>query len=112
MTVKLDRCAGTFNNLNDLSNKVCSPNKAEDIDLSIFNMTTCINEPKTLTEHISCECKCKPNQWWNKKVHISQKDYVLNPATCNCENGKNLASVMDDSTIICDKIINVKKNKF
>ena len=31
--------------------------------------------------------------------------YVWNPATCNCENGKYLASVMDDSTIICDEVI-------
>ena len=29
-----------------------------------------------------------------------RKKYVWNPATCNCENGKYLASVMDDSTII------------
>ena len=29
-TVKLDRCAGSCNTLNDLSNKVCLPNKAED----------------------------------------------------------------------------------
>ena len=27
------------------------------------------------------------------------------PATCNCENGKYLASIMDDSTIICDEVI-------
>ena len=43
-TVKLDRCAGSCNTLNDLSNKVCSPNKAEGIDLSVFNMITGINE--------------------------------------------------------------------
>ena len=30
-----------------------------------------------------------------------EKDYVCNPATCNCENGKYLASIMDDSAIIC-----------
>ena len=35
------------------------PNKTEDLNLSIFNMITGINELKTLTEHISCECKCK-----------------------------------------------------
>ena len=28
--VKLDRCVRSCNNLNDLSNKVCIPNKAED----------------------------------------------------------------------------------
>ena len=45
--------------MNDLSNKVCIPNKTEDLNLSMFNMTTRINESKTLTNHISCECKCK-----------------------------------------------------
>ena len=28
----------------------------------------------------------------------------MNPATCNCENGKYLASIMDDSTIIFDEV--------
>ena len=39
-----------------------------------------------------------------KKHHICEKDYVSNPATCNCENGKYLASIMDDSTIIFDEV--------
>ena len=58
-TVKLDRCVGSCNTLNDLSNKVCVPNKTEDLNLSMFNMITGINESKTLTKHISCKCKCK-----------------------------------------------------
>ena len=36
--VKLDRCVGSCSTLNDLSNKVCAPNKTEDLDLSVFNM--------------------------------------------------------------------------
>ena len=36
---------------------------------------------------------------------MCEKDYVSNPATCNCENGKYLAGIMDDSTIICEKVI-------
>ena len=70
--VKLDRCVGSCNTLNALSNKACIPNKVEDLNLSIFNMIIGINESKTLTKHISCECKCifdetkcKSNQWWN-----------------------------------------------
>ena len=27
------------------------------------------------------------------------------PATCNCENGKHLPSIMIDLAIICDKVI-------
>ena len=45
--VKLDRCVGTCNTLNDLSNKVCIPNKIEDLNLSVFNMITGMNEWKT-----------------------------------------------------------------
>ena len=83
-------------------------------------MITGINESKTLTKHISCACickfdeaKCNSNQWWNihkcpyecKKQYICENDYALNPATCNCENGKYLASIIDDSVITCDEVI-------
>ena len=54
-------------------------------------MITGINESKTLTKHISCECKFKldgteinSNPWWNndkyrrdgKEHHICEKEYV------------------------------------
>ena len=42
---------------------------------------------------------------WMWKRHVCEKDYVWNPATCNCENGKYLASIMDDSMITCDEVI-------
>ena len=69
--VKLDRCIGSFDTLNDLSNKACIPNKTEDLDLSVFNMIIAINESKNL-KGISCKCKrelngtkCNSTQWWN-----------------------------------------------
>ena len=37
-TVKLDKCVGSCNTLNELSNKVCVTNKTEDLNLSVFNM--------------------------------------------------------------------------
>ena len=33
------------------------------------------------------------------------KDYIWNPSTCICENRKYLVSVMDDSVITCNEII-------
>ena len=59
------------------------------------------------------EKKFNSDQWWNsdksrcecKKYHICEKYYVWNHATCNRENGKYSASIMDDSTIICDEVI-------
>ena len=56
---KLDRCVGSFNTLNDLSNKVCVPNKAEDLSIYVLNTFTGINKSKILAKHVSCKCKCK-----------------------------------------------------
>ena len=118
--VKLDKCAGSCNTLNDLPNRVCVPNKTKDLNLSVFNMIAGINESKTLIKQLSCKYKCRfdgrkcnSDQWWNddkcqyecKKCHLCEKDYVWNPATCNCENEKDLASIMDDSAITCGEIM-------
>ena len=38
---------------------------------------------------------------------------VWNPATCSCEDGKCLASIVDDSAIMCDEVLEpyVRKTK-
>ena len=83
--------------LNNLSIKVCIPNKTEHLHLSVFKMITGVNESKTLTKDISCKCtcklngrKCNSNQWWKnnkcrcecKKHHVCERRYVWNPSTC------------------------------
>ena len=50
--VRLDRCVGSCNTQNYLSNKVCVPNKTEDLNISVFSVIARINESKTLTKHI------------------------------------------------------------
>ena len=116
--VKLDRFVGSCNTLNDLSNKVCISNKAEDLKVSMFYMIKGINKSKI--KHISCKYKGKfdgkkynSDQWWNnekcrcecKKYHVCEKDYIWNPSACSCENRKYLASIMDNSAITCGEII-------
>ena len=101
--------------------------KIEDLNLSVFNMITWIDEWKILKKQISCECecrfegrKCNSDQWWNndkcwcecKKRNVCEKDSVWNRARCNCENGKYLASIMDNSAIICDKIIEAEAKSY
>ena len=41
--VKLDRCVGSRNTLNDLSNQVYVPNKTDNLSLNVLNMFTGIN---------------------------------------------------------------------
>ena len=51
-TVKLDRSVGRCNTLNDLSNKMCVSSKTEDLNLSVFNIITRINESKAYIMHM------------------------------------------------------------
>ena len=39
-----------------------------------------------------------------KNIKCVKKIKFWNSATFSCENGKYLASIMDDSAIMCDKI--------
>ena len=77
---------------------------------------------------MSCECKiefdnrkCNSNQKWNndkfrcesnnpKEDNAFEKDYIWNPATCNCQNGKYGGSIIDDSVNVFDEIIETTKN--
>ena len=103
-----------------MAHKVCVANKTEDLNLSVFNIITEIKEWKTFIKHILCKCKCKfdgrkcnSDQWWNKdkcwceckKCHEYEKDYILNPSTCSCENGKYIASIIDDLEVTWDEVI-------
>ena len=84
-------------------------------------MSTRINESKTLIKHISCECKldgkkfnsdqkknndkCQCKCINSKKHRVCKKDYIQNPVTCSCKNGKYLATIIDESVIKCYEII-------
>ena len=78
-SVKLDRCVESCDNLNDLSNKVCVPNKTEHLNLNLFNMITGINESKLLAKYISCKCKCEFDE---RKCN---SDQWLNNDNCRCD---------------------------
>ena len=45
----------------------------------------------------------------SKKKHHMSRNYIQNPATCICENGKYLRSTIGDSVIMCNGIIKATK---
>ena len=78
------------------------------------------DEAEAMTEHISCDCKCKFNsitcnskQKWNNKTCQCEcknyckckKGYSWNPSTCKCENSQYLKIDADTSVSQCDKIV-------
>lgn len=81
---------------------------------------------KIVTKNVSCEFKCKFdrrkcnwNENWNidkcrcecRKHRICEKDYILNPTTCSWKNAKYLGSIIYDSVITCDRIIELFRQK-
>ena len=79
------------------------------------------NEWKKLIKHISCKCECKfdgkkcnSNQIWNSnkwqcECKTTRKN-VWNPATCSCENDTYAGSIIDESVIMYDEIIETTKS--
>ena len=110
-----------------LINEVCVPNKTENLNLSVFNKITEINELKTLKKHILYESKCKfdgrkcnsKQNWNNNKGWCEYKNPTktlcvgkrLSLESCNMKlwQSKYLASITEDSVITCDEIIEKTK---
>ena len=109
--ISIDKCTGICNVLPPK----CFPKETKDINVKVFNMITNKNEAGAMTEHISCNCKCKfnsticdPNLKCNNKTYQCEcinyreckKDYSWNPSTYICDNSKCLKSIADTSGIL------------
>ena len=107
--IGLIKCTGSYN---VLSSKICVPKETNNINVKAFNTITNKDEPKAMTEHISCDFKCNFNsttsnskQKWNNKTsqcecksyHNCEKHYSWNPSTCIFKNSNYLKSVADIS---------------
>ena len=68
--VKLDRCVGNWNTLNDLSRKVMCSKQNKRFKSKVIKGFKVRNESKILIKYISCECKCKFD---GRKCNSNQK---------------------------------------
>ena len=88
--ISLDKCKGSCN---VLSPKIWVLEKTKDVNVKVFNMITNKIGAKTMTKHISRDCKCNfnsttcnSNQNWNNKTwkyecksyRTCEKDYYWN----------------------------------
>ena len=81
--VRLDKCNQSCNAFDDLSRRICVASKTEYINLNIFNIIARMNEPKTLTKHILCDCKwkldCRKGIWKQKRNNNKCQFKCKNP---------------------------------
>ena len=99
-SVKINKCSGNCNNINDSYAKICVPDTVKDLNVKVFNIISKTNETRFIKWHETCDCICKldgiicnSKQRWNKDKcrceckelidkGVCDKGYVWNPSNC------------------------------
>ena len=102
-SIKINKCSGNCNNVNNPYAKICVPDVIEDLNVKEFNLMPRINETKFIKWHEKCKCvcilnaiicnnkqnkcRCECKKLINKR--ICDKGFIWNPSNCECECNKN-----------------------
>ena len=72
-SIKINRCRGSCNDINDPYAKICVPDPVTNLNVEVFNLMTLTNETRNIEWHETCKCICRLNgiicnnkQRWNK----------------------------------------------
>ena len=72
-SIKVNKCSGDCNMINDPMAKLCAPDGVKDLNVKVFNMFARINEARKVVWHETCKCVCRltdaicnERQEWNK----------------------------------------------
>ena len=72
-SVKMNRCYGNCNSINDLYAKICAPDVVKNLNVKVFNLMSRSNESRSIKLHETCKCIfrlnkiiCNNKQRWNK----------------------------------------------
>ena len=106
-SVKINKCSGSYNNINDPFAKLCVPDVVKNINLKVFNLMSRTNETKYVKLYETCKCKCRldASVCNNKKRQnedkcrceckelidkgTCDKGFIWNPSNCKCECDKS-----------------------
>ena len=121
--VKINKCSGNCDNINDPYAKICVPDTLKDLNVRVFNLMSRTNETRHIKWHETCKFICRSNkvicnskQRWNEDKcrceckelidkGVCNKGYVWNPSNCECECDKscNVGEYLDYSSCKCRK---------
>ena len=124
-SVKINRCSGNCNCINDPYVKICVPGIVKNLNVKVFNLMSRTNETRLTKLHKTCKCICRLNkiicnnkQRCNKDQcrceckelidkGVCHKGYIFNPSNCKCECDKscNTSQHLDYLDCKCKKKI-------
>ena len=56
--IKVNKCSGNCNNINNPYAKLCIPDMVKSINVKVFNLMSRINETRQRLWHEACKCMC------------------------------------------------------
>ena len=56
-SIKVNKCSGSCNNINDPYAKLCVPDVFKDINVKVFNLMSWSNQTKHIEWHETCKCR-------------------------------------------------------
>ena len=124
-SIKVNKCSGSCNNMNDPYAKLCIPDIIKSINLRVFNVMQRINEARHMIWHETCKCihrltasVCNNRQRFNEETcrcqckelidkGICDKVFIWNPSTCECEFDKScgIGEYLDYKNCVCKNSI-------
>ena len=58
-SIKISKCSGSCNNINDPYAKLCVPDVVKNINIKVFNLMSRTNETRHIKWHETSKCKCR-----------------------------------------------------
>ena len=58
-SIKINKCSGNCNNINNPYAKICVPDTVKDLNVRVSNLMSRTNETKYIKWHKTCKCKCR-----------------------------------------------------
>ena len=82
--IKVNKCSGSFSNINDPSAKLCILCVVRNIDVKVFNLMSWSNQTGHIEWHKTCKCKCRSNssvcnnkqRWKEDKCRCECREFV------------------------------------
>ena len=102
-SVKISKCSGICNNINDPYPKLCVPDLVRNMNVNVFNLISRTNETRYIKWHETCKYKCRLDaSVCNNKQRLNEdkcrckfkelidkgicdKGFNWNPSNCECE---------------------------
>ena len=122
-SIKMNKCSGSCNNINNPYAKICVPDVIKDLNVKEFNLLSKTNETSFIKWLETCKCICRldgiicnSKKRWNAakcrceckeliNKGVCDKRYIWNPSNCEfeCDKSCSIGEYLDYSNCKCRK---------